>query len=327
MTLRLFFIVVTLVIASCAEQANDAVNSETVTGDISALAETAWLNASRDRLAALTQRPGECLPELKGVDHRRAEIGRAAFRSPFLFGGPAARSGLSCNGCHSDGRVSQAFFIEGLSDIPGTADVSSAIFSKERGDGKFNPVPIPDLVDSGAKETFGTVTSVETIHEFVSGAVMAEFQGAPPPAPVLDGLAFYVASLTSEVCPTGPLLRVPGDEVQAAKRALQAAHLALANDQWPTADFLMISARHELGRIHERYFAPDHIALTQSLIALSKDVAAARAIAFEDPAVAQQTLTEVIDEMDHLAPVLAENITGSFYDETVVRRALNEEAL
>ena len=73
------------------------------------------------------------------------EIGRALFRTPVLFGGPAARAGLSCNACHSNGGVNARFLLPELTDRAGHADVTSEWSSRVRGDGVANPVAIPDL--------------------------------------------------------------------------------------------------------------------------------------------------------------------------------------
>ncbi|MEX0645921.1 MAG: hypothetical protein WD076_11455, partial [Parvularculaceae bacterium] len=123
-----------------------------------ALTEARWTAANTDLVAFLAASPGECLRKAEDAETRyRVEIGRVAFRSPLLFGGQAARAGLSCNSCHRDGRDNPDFYLEGLSSAPGTADVTSSLMSKVREDGAFNPAPIPSLVGVAAKARFGTV--------------------------------------------------------------------------------------------------------------------------------------------------------------------------
>src|SRR4029077_12468694 len=104
-----------------------------------------WL-APAQRLEALSSRPAECahVPE-DAVARQSFEIGRAAFRAPLLIGGQAARAELACESCHSNGHRNTAFFFPGLSNAPGTADVTSSIMSSHRGNGIFDPRPIPDL--------------------------------------------------------------------------------------------------------------------------------------------------------------------------------------
>ena len=77
---------------------------------------TRWLAPGADVVARLTRSPGECLAP--GDDDQARyliAIGRAAFRTPFLLGGQAARGGLSCNACHIDGGDNPDFFLRGLS--------------------------------------------------------------------------------------------------------------------------------------------------------------------------------------------------------------------
>ena len=104
-----------------------------------------WLSP-KDAVAALVEQPSECFalpadPEFAW----QAEVGRAVFRSPVLLGGQAAKAGVSCDTCHKNGRRNAELVFPGLSGDPGTADVTSSLMSTHRGDGVFNPRPIPDL--------------------------------------------------------------------------------------------------------------------------------------------------------------------------------------
>src|SRR5690606_35041701 len=66
-----------------------------------------WLAPGADPVAALSLAPPECLPPGSSRGGRRSldiEVGRAAFRSPLLLGGQAARAGISCESCHRSGR-------------------------------------------------------------------------------------------------------------------------------------------------------------------------------------------------------------------------------
>ncbi len=140
------------------------------------LDEARWARPGADLVSLLTTSPGECLrPPADEEDAYNIEVGRAAFRTPFLFGGVAARAGLSCNSCHRDGQGNPDFFLDGLSGEPGTADVTSSIFSKVREDGAFNPVKIPTLVGAGKKASFGTVSPHGSLDAFISSAVDKEF--------------------------------------------------------------------------------------------------------------------------------------------------------
>ena len=157
-----------------------------------------WLAPGADRARLLAAEPAECLqvpadPALA----RSVEIGRAAFRTPTLLGGQAARAGLSCESCHRAGRGNEAFQFPGVSGPPGTADVTSSLFSSHRGDGTDNPLPIPDL--AGPREALKVAPS--DVPAFVRGLIVEEFDGPEPPAAVLAGVADYVRALSPTACP------------------------------------------------------------------------------------------------------------------------------
>ncbi|HXI88058.1 MAG TPA: hypothetical protein VNH64_11400, partial [Parvularculaceae bacterium] len=218
------------------------------------ITEAHWLAPGVDVAAFLSSSPGECVRAPENADEAwLVEVGRAAFRSPLLFGGSAARTGLSCNVCHRDGRDNPAFYLSGFSSAPGTADVTSSVFSKKREDGVANAVKIPTLVGAAGKTSFGTVAPHPSLASFIHDAVEDEFQGAPPPQVVLDGLAAYVSHLDAAACPAGPRKRSAPGDMNDALRALAAARIALARGDAATADFLIVSAQRVLGAVDERY--------------------------------------------------------------------------
>ena len=241
-----------------------------------ALAGTPALQAERwaaapDRIAVLTVRPAECLvaPAADGAD--LVEIGRVAFRTPVLLGGQAARAGLACESCHRGGRDNPAFLFPGLSGAPGTADVTSSLMSSHRGNGVFDPKQIPDLTRPG--KVSRDARSPE-LRQFIRGLIVEEFDGAEPPARVLDGLAAYVRALRADACPEQPTqpLRVAVylDEV---KRAQRAALSACRGSDPATARLMLAGARAELGLIDERFAMPglekDRQALRDADLALA----------------------------------------------------------
>src|SRR5262249_24097126 len=144
----------------------------------------------------------------------------------------------------------------GLSGAPGTADVTTALFSAHRDDGIDNPKPIPDL--SGPKTVLKVAQDQPGgLEHFIHGQVTAEFDGAEPPPAVLKGLAAYVRALSPAACPT-PALRPlrASDYVADARRAVRAANLALAHHDTAAAVLMIQGARWRLGLIDERYDAP-----------------------------------------------------------------------
>jgi hypothetical protein len=221
------------------------------------LRDARWLQTS-DLAADLTHQPPECLSlPADGALRRSAEIGRIAFRDPLLLGGQAARVGLSCSTCHKNGRSNAHFHFPGLSGEPGTADVTNSLMSSHRGDGIFNPKPIPDLGGDPAKLKVSRDPHKRDLPTFIHGLITQEFDGAEPPPAVLDGLAVYVRSLSPAACRSqhdGPIrLSSMLEDVDAAVRLAQRSYAAGDKD---SARFLIGAARSMLGKIDERFELP-----------------------------------------------------------------------
>lgn len=217
-----------------------------------------WIASGADKISLLSQKPSECLSRPATPDLAyQVEVGRAAFNTPLLLGGQASRAGLQCESCHRGGRTNPDFFFPGISGKPGTADVTTSIFSSHRGDGIDNPKPIPDL--SGPRRLLKVSRDPKRpdLKLFIHGLVTQEFDGDEPPPAVLEGLAAYVRSLTPQACPKNPVapIRMAG-VMDDAKRAVKAARQALAHKDGPTAILMVASARTQLGLIYERYQSP-----------------------------------------------------------------------
>jgi hypothetical protein len=193
-----------------------------------------WLAPGSDPVATLGREPRECL----AADGVSVAIGRAAFRSPLVLGGQAARAGLSCNSCHVNGHDNPHFVFPGVSGAPGTADVTHSLMSKLRGDDAFNPKPIPTLYGSRRTE----------LEAFVRGLVVEEFDGPEPPRAVLAGLVDYVRALGAACGGEAEVtlarrLRDVDAAVEAARAAPDAA----------TARAMLLAARSALGLVAERF--------------------------------------------------------------------------
>lgn len=216
-----------------------------------------WLQTS-DLAADLTRQPPECLSLPDHPARRRsAEIGRIAFRDPLLLGGQAARAGLSCSTCHKNGRSNEHFHFPGLSGDPGTADVTNSLMSSHRGDGIFNPKPIPDLAGDPAKLKVSRDPRTRDLPTFIHGLITQEFDGPEPPPAVLDGLAAYVRGLSRAACrgqQDGPIrLNAMLEDVDTAVSLAQQSYAA---GDAATARFLIGAARSTLGKIDERFELP-----------------------------------------------------------------------
>jgi hypothetical protein len=162
------------------------------------LREVNWIAPDR-RAAVLRSQPPECviLPESR-ADRELVALGRLLFRTPLLLGGQAARSGLSCASCHRNGRGNPDFLFPGLSGAAGTADITSSLMSRTRGDGQTNPVPIPDLARDAPKVSRNP--SDPALKNFIRGLVVDEFDGVTPAPRTLSALAAYVRALKPEGC-------------------------------------------------------------------------------------------------------------------------------
>jgi len=310
------------VFAAGAAFAEDAVGPQLELG----ITEARWVALDTDIIKFLTLSPGECLHQPDDDEGRYlVEVGRASFKSPMLFGGPAARSGLSCNSCHRDGRDNPAFFLGGLSGAPGTADVTSSLFSKTREDDIFNPAPIPTLVDAGKKASFGSRKPQPTLHAFIAGAVRDEFQGAPPPA-ILEGLSAYVAHLDSNHCPEAPVPRTVDQAISDVARTLAVAQSALDRGDGAAADFLVVTAQRLTGDIHERYANPRLAREQALLIEFSRALGAIRPITTA-PEAAKQGLHALAAQWRDAAKRLRKTRKKSLYNRKALQRVLDESRM
>jgi hypothetical protein len=206
------------------------------------LREQAWTAPGANQARAMIVAPGECVL----AQTTESEIGRALFRSPNLLGGAAARAGLSCNACHSNGRVNAHFLMPELTNRAGAADVTSEWASHVRGDGMMNPVDIPDLVDVGSREGLGHVRDPSLEH-FVHGVIVEEFQGEALTDQALTGVVAYLRSSVIGAC-TGESAITLASAADDVRRAVAAAESADA----PTARLLLLAAQDGVGRIVER---------------------------------------------------------------------------
>jgi len=217
-----------------------------------------WMDKHADPARALGSTPTECLRRpADPVQAARVEIGRAAFRTPVLLGGQAGRAGINCETCHRDGRDNPDFLFPGVSGAPGTADVTSSLFSTHRGNGVDDPKAIPDLSGPKTKLKVGQAPADKKLEPFIHGLITEEFDGPEPTPAVLEGLAAYVRALDPAACPARA--RQPVDVallMDDVRRALKAAQASDTAGDAATAVVMVASARSRLGMIDERFAAP-----------------------------------------------------------------------
>ena len=287
------------------------------------LRELAWIAPDADAVEILSRSPADCLRAAETPDAAYlVRVGEAAFESPFLFGGQAARARLSCASCHVGGAGNEAFYLDGLSSAPGTADVTSAVFSKVREDGVFNPVPIPSLIGVAENDAFGTAAPSATLHGFIKSAVVEEFQGEAPSAVILDGLAAYVAHLDERACDEESGKRTVASDMDNALRRLAIVRAALDRKDFETADFLILATQDALARIHERYERTGLGDQRARLRETGRMLSSIRSLLATAPETARKPLADVETRMTALRTDLESHESRSLYDMDILRAAL-----
>ena len=243
-----------------------------------------WLAPGADASVVLTRRPTECLAApADAQDAYLVELGRAAFRTPLLLGGQAARAGVQCETCHRGGHNNPDFDFPGISGAPGTADVTTSVLSSHRGDGIDNPKTIPNLSGPKAALKVSQDPGSPALERFIDGIVTQEFDGDEPPPAVLKGLAAYVRALSPGACPIAATEPVTaGAALADVRRTLQAAIAALDHSDGASAALMVEAARSQLGDIHERYAGPALAGQRAALERAGADLAAAESDARRD---------------------------------------------
>jgi len=217
-----------------------------------------WVARDAPTARALGSAPTECLklpadPALA----LKVEVGRAAFRTPVLLGGQAARAHITCETCHREGRDNPDFLFPGVSGAAGTADVTNSLFSTHRGNGIDDPKPIPDLSAPKARLKVDQDPATQKLEPFLHGLITEEFDGPEPTPAVMAGVAAYVRALDPAACPARPRQPLGVALLMSdARRALRAAQAEREAGDAATAVTLVAGARSRLGLIDERYAGP-----------------------------------------------------------------------
>lgn len=275
-----------------------------------------WVAGDADPMRALGSVPTECLklPADRALA-AKIEIGRAAFRTPVLLGGQAGRAGINCETCHRDGRANPDFHFPGVSGAPGTADVTTAVFSSHRDNGIDDPKPIPDLSGPKAALKVDQEPAQKKLEPFIRGLITEEFDGPQPTPAVLEGLADYVRALNPEVCPKrrreplGVALLMSD-----ARRAIAAAKETAAAGDDATAIVMVASARSRLGLIDERYAAPALAKSRADLRAADRQLQAIQSVLHERRGGAEQQLDRWLLNSGRLESELAAGQSASLFD-------------
>ena len=223
--------------------------------------------APGSELALLSVQPATCLA---AGDEALIRSGRSLFGAPTLLGGQAAKAGLSCASCHINGRDNPHFLLSGVSAAPGTADVTNSFFSAARGNGRFDPVAIPDLAMPGKVARDPEAQALEI---FVRNLIVEEFGGREPSPAMLEALAAYVRSVRP--CSTDQrVARRLGDQLVAIDDGLASAALMIGRDDRRGVKLSIAAMRHQLGLIAERYVGPGFARDRTALLAASRKLEA-----------------------------------------------------
>ena len=262
-----------------------------------------WISDATDPVAHLASQPTTCLTSPEDPAVQRGEL---LFNSPLLLGGQAAKAGLSCASCHRNGRGNPDFVFAGISGAPGTADVTSGLFSKVRADQVFNPVPIPDLAAPEGQRIVNR-DAEGALEAFLSAQITEEFAGAAPAEPIIEDLAAYIRSLDAAACDT------TAEQVQTWRdemKHLRAGEVHLGANPVGDTTAYRLAMRAALGRLYERYPASRFEELSQELMSLGRDLGQ------EDAFIALGTRLDAIERS------LRRGEAQSFYDREQLTRSL-----
>jgi hypothetical protein len=229
---------------------------------------------------------------------------------------------MSCDSCHRNGHDNPAFFIEGVSGEPGTADVTGAVFSTSRDDAQENPVPIPTLVDRAQAPPFGTQIPASDLRTFLHAAVVEEFLGETPPELVFEGLLAYLRALRSTGCPEQPLQRV---SFQRDAMAVLATYdewlISLRGGDQTVQRFFLRSLRSELEGIYQRF--PEGHTGRERLVDHSRTLGQHETrLGLADRETPRDSLAAIRESLVETLERLGELEEQSYYDPGRLRRAL-----
>jgi len=270
-----------------------------------------WIAPGREA-TALARQPATCLAA--AADDPQVESGMALFNSPQLLGGQAARAGVSCASCHSNGRRNVDFQLAVVSDGPGTADVSQSFFSVARGNRRFDPKPIPDLALPGKISRNPGSSALTT---FLHGLIVEEFSGREPGEAALADLAAYVRAI--QACPSrSEQARSVSDQLALFRASVRGAARASAAGDPQSANVLIGGARWQLGLIDERLAPFGHASERKALLRTSRELQT-----ILDETKKPPRLNALQTKFDRtIAPALGKAEARSLYREVLVRRWL-----
>ena len=273
-----------------------------------------WIKPGTDIIPTLSENNAEC-PLGAAKTDPKIQLGRAAFRSPFLLGGQATRQGLTCQACHMQGQRSSEFLIEGLSEDPGTADVTNFHFSDDLGDDVFNPSRIPSLSDDVRGVDY-TPESGE-LEKLVTRLITKEFNGDTPHPDVFVGLLAYLRALDVTACGTAKTEtpQISGEALLEyhIQSLTQMFNMVISADYASDPEQFMIAAlRYELGNLYRHY--PNNEGLQTEIAEIGQRLSA------RTGAVSEANFLAARDQWKAIKPTLKAQYSKSLFHAPAIRK-------
>lgn len=122
-------------------------------------------------------------------------LGDLLFHSPRTLGPRAMALGISCDTCHPNGATHRELSISGLTDRPGSVDLSSHFFRRGADNGVSDPVNVPSLRGVRFSAPYGRDGRTASLGEFTRSVVEREFAGASLGEEALASLVDYLLEL------------------------------------------------------------------------------------------------------------------------------------
>lgn len=296
-------------------------------GEKGSIRALGWL-AAEGQFEALSSEPITRLDtdDISRENIRNIAVGQVLFNTPSILGGQAARAGITCASCHSNGRLNSHFQFPGVSGEPGTADVTHSFFSSKRGDGIFNPVPIPDLTKPG---NISHDPETKELERFVRNLIVEEFDGVEPSGAVLKALSTYVRSITHAPDEGMHLHRgqvTIETHLDRAEEAFEQAVSALQDGDSNLANLLFSGARHQCRLIHERFLHASLDKEARIIEKLARELGDVQVALMED----QTKIYEMAENWEHgfsrARDVLGEASHRSLYNPIRLRKFLSSSS-
>jgi len=283
----------------------------------------AWLS-TEGQFDALSSEPVTHLATT-GISRRNVNhiiTGQTLFHTPTLLGGQAAKAGISCASCHTNGRTNPHFQFPGVSGKPGTADVTHSFFSSHRGDSTFNPVPIPDLTKPGK---ISHDPESKALEKFIRGLIVEEFDGTEPNQATLNALGAYIRSIAlppGEIQHRKHFSLTIETHLDRTERAVDNALIAIGDADYRLANLLLSGARHQCGLMFERFQGKSREREARVLENLARELGAIQSAIDDGDDNVVPMLDEWILQFSRVRDILSEAAEQSLYNRNMLQEFL-----